>query len=78
MEVRVGCEVDKDEVDDELDYLNSGNPFFPPDSDATGCLEVVPVHDDVDCQVECDWNIALELSDRKKRVGYTTEVWPIN
>jgi hypothetical protein len=57
--VRVGCKVDEDEVDDELDDLNSGYPFFPPDSDAAGGLEVVPVHDDMDCQVEGDWDVAL-------------------
>ena len=57
--VRVGCVINKDEIDYELNDLDSCNPFFPPNPDATGCLEVVPVHDDMDCQVEGDWNIAL-------------------
>jgi len=57
--VRVGCKVDEEEVDDELDYLNPCDPFLPPDADAPGGLEVVPVHDDMDCQVECDGNITL-------------------
>ena len=60
--LRVGCKVDKDEVDDELDDLDSCYPFFPPDADSACCLEVVPVHDDVDCQVECDWDVALIVS----------------
>jgi hypothetical protein len=78
--VRVGCEVDEDEVDDELDDLDSCYPFFPPDSDAAGCLEVVPVHDDMDCQVERDWNVALETSGIALDLGgdFTTEVCPIN
>jgi len=46
-----------------LDDLGSCDPFFPPDSNTTGCLEVVPVHDYMDCQVECDRNITLQLSD---------------
>ena len=60
---RVCCEIDKEEVDDELNDLDSCYPFFPPDADATSGLEVIPVHDDVDCQVERDWDIALEMSD---------------
>jgi hypothetical protein len=46
---RVGGKVDEEEVDDELNDLDSSDPFFPPDADATGCLEVVPVHDNMDC-----------------------------
>ena len=57
--VRVGCKVNEAEVDDELDDLDSCDPFFPPDADSTGSLEVIPVHDDVDSQIECNWNIAL-------------------
>jgi hypothetical protein len=40
------------EVNDELDDLETSNPLLPPDSDATSALEVVPVHDNVDRQVE--------------------------
>lgn len=53
-EVVVGGEVDEAEVDDELDDLQTGDPFLPPDADATRGLEVVPVHDDVDHEVERD------------------------
>ena len=42
------------EVNDELDDLQSRDPFFPPDAHAAGALEVVPVHDDVNGQVEHD------------------------
>ena len=69
-DVRVACEVDEDEIDDELDDLGSGDPFFPPDSNTTGCLEVVPVHDNMDCQVECDGNITLQLSDMELVKGF--------
>lgn len=39
------------EIDDELDDLETGDPLLPPDLDATGALEVVPVHDHVHHQV---------------------------
>jgi hypothetical protein len=70
--LRVSCKVDKDEIDDELDDLDSCDPFFPPDADATGRLEVIPVHDDVDCQVEGDWHVALHVNGLEMDV--TTEV----
>ena len=43
-------------IDEELQYLEARDPFFPPDADTAGALEVVPVHDDVDGQVEDDWD----------------------
>lgn len=43
-------------IDDELDDLEAGNPLLPPNADATGRLEVVPVHDDVDGEVQGDGN----------------------
>lgn len=43
-------------VDNELDDLETGDPFFPPDTDTTGALEVVPVHDNVDQKVNGDRN----------------------
>ncbi len=55
-EVRVRCKVDEAEINDELDDLETGDPLLPPDADAAGALEVVPVHDDVDRQVERDGN----------------------
>ena len=42
------------EVNDELSNLQTGDPFFPPDADASRTLEVVPVHDNVDQQIESD------------------------
>lgn len=44
------------EIDDELDDLETGDPFLPPAADATGTLEVVPVHDHVDGQVQGDYD----------------------
>jgi hypothetical protein len=49
-----GCWGGLTEINDELDDLETGDPLLPPDADATGALEVVPVHDDVDHQVEGD------------------------
>ena len=53
-------------VDDELQYLKARDPFFPPDADPARALEVVPVHEDVDRQVEGngdpgDWRLARQL-----------------
>lgn len=53
-EVRVGGEVDEAEVDDELGDLQDGDVLLPPDADAARGLEVVPVHDNVDGEVEGD------------------------
>jgi hypothetical protein len=47
---------ERTEIDDELDDLKAGDPLLPPDTDATGALEVVPVHDDVNGEVEGDGN----------------------
>ena len=41
-EVGVGCEVDENEVDDELNDLEHGDVFLPPDSNSSSGLEVVP------------------------------------
>lgn len=43
-------------VNDELRNLETSDPLFPPNADTTGRLEVVPVHDDVDHQVDRDRN----------------------
>lgn len=53
-EVGVRGKVDEAEINDELDDLEAGDPLLPPDADAAGALEVVPVHDDVDGEVEGD------------------------
>jgi hypothetical protein len=34
--------------------LKTGDPFLPPDTDATGALEIVPVHDNVNEEVDGD------------------------
>jgi hypothetical protein len=73
-EVGVGGEVDEAQVDDELGDLQNRDVFLPPNADATGGLEVVPVHDNVDGQVESDDNprnsgVAEELSVAEKRGG---------
>ena len=44
--------VDPTKIKDELAYLKSCDPFFPPDTNTSRSLEVVPIHDDVDSQVE--------------------------
>ena len=44
------------EIDDELDDLETSDPLLPPDADTSGALEVVPVHDDVDSQVQVNDN----------------------
>ena len=42
------------EINDKLDDLETGDPLLPPDANATRTLEVVPVHDNVDRQVQGD------------------------
>ena len=43
-------------IDDELDNLETSDPLLPPDADATSTLEVVPVHDNVNSQVQHNGN----------------------
>jgi hypothetical protein len=40
------------EIEDELRNLADSDVLFPPDADAARALEVVPVHDHVDSQIE--------------------------
>ena len=40
------------EIEHELDDLHNGDVLLPPDADAARALEVIPVHDNVDHQVE--------------------------
>ena len=42
------------EIDHELYNLHNCDVLLPPDADASRALEVVPVHDDVNSQVEGD------------------------
>lgn len=62
------------QVNDELYDLENGDPFLPPDADATGALEVVPVHHDVDQEVQGDghpWDgsVADQLGVAEERCG---------
>ena len=43
-------------IQDKLCNLQSCNPFLPPDPDSPCALEVVPIHDDVDREVESNGN----------------------
>lgn len=42
------------EINDKLRNLKTGNPFLPPDADTPCALEVVPVHDYMNQQVQSD------------------------
>jgi len=54
--VSVGAEVDDEQVDDELNDLHGSEIFLPPDSSTSSSAEVVPVHENVDSQVQDDRN----------------------
>ena len=54
-EVCVGGEVNEAEIDDELNDLEDCDPFFPPYANASGSLEVVPVHYYMDGKIQGDW-----------------------
>jgi hypothetical protein len=43
-------------INNELDDLEGGNPLLPPDANTARALEIVPVHNDVNAQVQGDWN----------------------
>lgn len=42
------------QINDELSNLEPGDPFLPPNANATGALEIVPVHDNMDQEVKGD------------------------
>jgi hypothetical protein len=44
------------EIDNELGDLHNGDVLLPPNADASGALEIVPVHDDVNAQIEGNWD----------------------
>jgi len=54
--VGVGGKVDNCEINDELTDLQQSNVLFPPDSNSTRALEVVPVHHHMDREIESDWH----------------------
>lgn len=43
-------------IKNKLSDLKHCNALFPPDTDATGRLAIVPIHNHVDSQIQCDWN----------------------
>ena len=57
-EVCVGCEVDEDKVDDELDDLKHSDILLPPNANTTGRLKVVPG----DCQPWLDMQCVVCLT----------------
>ena len=44
------------EIKDELGDLETCDPFLPPNADTSRSLEIVPVHDYVDGEVESYWH----------------------
>lgn len=55
-EVGVGGEVNEAKINNKLSNLESGDPFLPPDTDTASGKEVVPVHHNMDEQVDGDWD----------------------
>jgi len=55
-EISVGRKIDKAQINDELDDLEHGDVFLPPDANSTSGLEVVPIHDHMHSQVQRDRN----------------------
>lgn len=51
-EVGPRSEVDETKIEHKLDDLHDGDVFLPPDADAARALEVVPVHDNMNHQVQ--------------------------
>ena len=47
---------ERTKIDEELNDLEASDPLLPPDADTAGTLEVVPVHDDVNSEVQGDDN----------------------
>lgn len=52
--MKIYCPSLHTKIDDELDDLELCHPLLPPDTDTSGGLEVVPVHDNMDGQVKGD------------------------
>jgi hypothetical protein len=50
------------ESNHELDDLKTGDPFLPPDSDSPRALEIIPVHDNVNKEVEGDHGPMIPMS----------------
>lgn len=49
-------EVDEAKIDDELGDLHDSDVLLPPYLDTSRSLEVIPVHDHMNHEVEGDWN----------------------
>lgn len=52
----ISSKVNKAKIKNELDDLETGDPFFPPNTDTEGGKEVIPVHHHMDTQVQADWH----------------------
>lgn len=52
--IGVLCSLTK--INDKLNNLESGDPFFPPNANSTRALEIVPVHNNVNHEVESNWD----------------------
>lgn len=46
--------IGRTKIEDKLGNLANGNVLLPPDADSSRALEIVPVHDNVDTQVQGD------------------------
>jgi hypothetical protein len=61
-------------VNDKLHNLHDGDVLLPPNPNSPSTLEVIPIHDHVNRQVESDWHpgncgMANELGVAKKSSG---------
>jgi hypothetical protein len=43
-------------INNELDNLEASNPLLPPDANTTSALEIVPVHNDMNSEVQVNHN----------------------
>ena len=50
----VSSEINEAQVQYKLNDLETRDPLFPPDSDASGSQEIIPVHDNMNQQVQSD------------------------
>lgn len=49
--------------------LQHGDVFLPPDANTTSSLEIIPVHDDMHSQIECNRNPGHSGETDELRVG---------
>jgi len=73
-EVSVRSKVNESEVNDKLNNLKTGDPLLPPNLNTTSRLEIVPIHYNMDKQIQRDGNprnggASNELSVAEKSSG---------